>query len=100
MGPGVGLVAARERPEMTSTLQFPPMNTHLSFVTAAGRVLAKAEANKDFLVGKGLEDGTVDDLRKARTELEAIDASSRTARANHVGAGPIWWQSRRRSWTR
>jgi hypothetical protein len=83
---GVGQVAAKERPELAGVFQLPSMNTHLSFITSAGRMLAEAEANKDFLATKGLGDTTIDDLKKALAELDTVDGSSRSARANHVGA--------------
>ncbi len=84
---GVALVASRERPEFGSLFVLPASNvTHLSFLTAAGRMLTEAEANKEFLASKGLGEAALDDIRKALTELEAVDATSRTARANHVGA--------------
>jgi hypothetical protein len=84
---GVALVAARERPEFGELFVLPAANlNHYSFVTAVGRMLAAAEENREFLTSKGLGEGVLDDIRKALTELEAVDATSRTARANHVGA--------------
>jgi hypothetical protein len=84
---GVARVAAKERPELAALFQLPRQKApHLDFVTIVGRMLAEAEANKDFLVGKGMGENAVEDLRKALTELVAVDTDSHSARAKHVGA--------------
>jgi hypothetical protein len=84
---GVARVAAKERPELEALFRLPPQKApHLVFVTSASRILVEAEANKDFLVSKGMGESAIDDLRKALTELETVDTDGHSARAKHVGA--------------
>lgn len=84
---GVGIVAAKDRPDLTQVFRLPEFNAaHLPFVTAANRLLREAETNQEFLVSKGLDDSTVEDLKKALAELESVDSNGHAARASHVGA--------------
>ena len=81
------MVASRERLELGALFRLPQSKVaYLTFVTVARRSLAEAEANREFLVSKGLGEGAIADLRKALGELDEVDGSSHLARSKHVGA--------------
>ncbi len=77
----VGVVA-----EMEVELSLPPRLPHEGFLTAVKGLLAKAEAQKELLVSKGMEDTLLEDLSKGVSEFEATLETSRQGRRDHVGA--------------
>lgn len=81
----VGVVAAKDRAELAKQFRL-PRGSHLAFLTAAKGMLAKAEAQKDALVGEGMSETLLEDLGKAVGEFEAASEASRAGRRDHVGA--------------
>ncbi|MGH7561508.1 MAG: hypothetical protein ACRENB_10855 [Gemmatimonadales bacterium] len=76
----------RRRLEMAARVRLPKALTHQAFITAVKGMLAKAETQKELLIGKGMSETLLGDLTTALGEFETTLAMSRTSRRDHVGA--------------
>jgi hypothetical protein len=82
----VGLMAAKDRVELAAEFRLPVRLPHLGFLFAVKGVLAKAEAQKDLLVSRGMSVTLLEDLSKGVAEFESTLEASRAGRRDHVGA--------------
>lgn len=83
----VGVVAAKGRVELDKEFRYPRGNaSHRAFLTAAKGMLAKAETERELLVGQGMSATLLEDLGKAVSEFEATLEKSSAGRRDHVGA--------------
>lgn len=71
---------------MAARVRLPKALTHQAFITAVKGMLAKAETQKELLIGKGMSETLLGDLTTALGEFETTLEMSRTSRRDHVGA--------------
>ena len=70
---------------MMRVRRLPVRLPHLGFLSAVKGMLAKAEAQKDLLVSKGMSVTLLEDLSKGVAEFESTLEASRAGRRDHVG---------------
>ena len=76
-----------ESGEPAVQFQVPPSNSsHQALLTAGRDMLAKAQGQKDVLLGRGMPPTLLDDLAAALGGLEQTIEATRAGRRDHVGA--------------
>ncbi len=83
----VGRVAAKQNGELSNQFPLPPGNaTQQALLTAARATLAKAQAQKEQLVGLGMSAQALEQLAAVLGEFEQTLEATREGRREHVGA--------------
>lgn len=83
----VGLVAAREAPELERKFQLPlDATTYLAFRTAAQGIAADALGAKEVLVRNGLVESVLTDLDQSLKQFDTAVEQGAEGRRLHVGA--------------
>ncbi len=83
----VGAVAAKVNRELAQQFQMPPGNaSQQALLTSARKMLERATAQKDVLVGLGMSEKVLAEVAGAIGELEQTLEATRAGRREHVGA--------------
>jgi uncharacterized protein YgfB (UPF0149 family) len=83
----VGAVAAKVNTELAQQFQMPPSNaSQQALLTSARKILERATAEKEMLVGLGMSATVLDEVTGAIGELEQTLEATRAGRREHVGA--------------
>ena len=83
----VGRIASKEDPDLRNTFTFKPgANTYVAFRTAAGNMVAAAQAHKDVLKKYGLTESVLEEFVQRLEEFDAATALAVESRTTHRGA--------------